>query len=131
VEKLVEQRNLLVIDDEPAITALIKRIAQGCGYNVVATSQSDDFRQHLRTMRTDVIGLDLAMPTMDGIEILRHLAHERCQAQILIISGFDRRILETALRLGEALGLNVVGTISKPLQIDKLRNLLVQLGDPS
>ena len=126
----MERRNFLVLDDEPAITALIKRVAEGCGYNVVTISQPEDIRQHLKTMRTDVIGLDLAMPTMDGIEILRLLADERSQAQILIISGFDRRILETALRLGEALGLNVVGTISKPLQIDKLRNLLGQLGDP-
>ena len=39
---------LLVIDDEPAITRLMKRVAEECGYAVIATTDAEVFRQHAR-----------------------------------------------------------------------------------
>ena len=44
------------------------------------------------------------MPGMDGVELLRFLADEDFQEPVLIISGFDRRVLESAFRLGEGAG---------------------------
>ena len=123
----VECGTLLVVDDEPAITALVKRIAEPCGYDVVATSDVEIFKQHVRTEATDLICMDLAMPQTDGIELMRFLAAEGCQSRLLIMSGSEPQLLQTALRLGEALGLPVVGTISKPLRIDELRSLLSDL----
>jgi YesN/AraC family two-component response regulator len=64
------------------------------------------------------------MPCFDGIEILRFLARRQCRSQLLIISGFDPGMVQSALRLGEALGLNMAGTIAKPIDIAKLRRLL-------
>ena len=52
--------------------------------------------------------MDLGMP-VDGVELLRFLADEGFQGPVLIISGFDRRVLESAFRLGEAQGLNMAG----------------------
>ena len=39
---------------------------------------------------------------------------------MLIISGFDRRVLESAFRLGEALGLNMAGPLEKPVRLEEL-----------
>jgi CheY-like chemotaxis protein len=121
---------LMVIDDEPAITALFKRVAQGCGYDVIATSDSEDFKQRVRAGDLDLICLDLGMPGTDGIELLRFLAAEECRCRVLIMSGSDPQLLHTALRLAEALGLNVVGSIPKPLQIAEVRQLLDALCRP-
>ena len=41
-----------------------------------------------------------------------------------IVSGFDRRVLESAFRLGEALGLNMVGPVEKPVRLEVLEELL-------
>ena len=60
------------------------------------------------------------MPGMDGVELLRFLADEDYNAPVLIVSGFDRRVLESAFRLGEALGLNMAGPLEKPVRLDQL-----------
>jgi CheY-like chemotaxis protein len=119
---------LLVIDDEPAITALVKRVAEPCGYEVLATSDPEEFKQRVRADAPDLICLDLAMPTVDGIELMRFLAGEGCRSKILVMSGSEPQLLSAALRLGEALGLPIAGTIAKPLRLDALRTLLTDLG---
>ena len=121
---------LLLIDDEPAITRLMKRVAEECGYDVVATTDADIFKQHVHDDGLALICLDLAMPGTDGIELLRFLADESCKCRVLVMSGSDRQWLHTALRLAEALGLDIAGSIPKPLQIEKLRTLLVALCRP-
>ena len=115
---------LLVIDDEPLVAALIGRIARRAGFDVIVTSDPTDFRQRVRSWRPAMISLDLGMPEADGVELLRHLADERVTAQIMIISGFDERVLTAAGRLGMARGLNMAGVLRKPVQIEDLRELL-------
>ena len=46
---------------------------------------------------------------------------------VLIISGFDRRVLESAFRLGAAQGLNMVGPLEKPVRLEELEDLLRKL----
>jgi CheY-like chemotaxis protein len=67
------------------------------------------------------------MPGMDGIELLRFLAEQDYRAPVLIVSGFDRRILESAFRLGEALGLNMAGPVEKPVRFEELAAMLSEL----
>jgi CheY-like chemotaxis protein len=119
--------SLLVIDDEPAITSLIKRIAESSGYEVFATSDPEFFKQHVRTTPPDLICMDLAMPQVDGIELMRFLASEQCPSKLLIMSGSEPQLLHSALRLGEALGLPILQTIPKPLRIEALKALLADL----
>jgi FixJ family two-component response regulator len=67
------------------------------------------------------------MPQVDGVEILRFLAEEKCRARVILISGFDRRVLESTMRLGEALGLNMVGPLEKPVRLQVVLDLLQEL----
>lgn len=123
--------SFLLIDDEPAIGALIRRAAESCGYRVFVTTDAVTFEQLFAMEDPGLIALDLAMPGADGIELLRRLADAGCQAKILIISGFDRRVVEAAFRLGDALGLKMAGTIPKPIGIAELRKLLSDLRRPA
>ena len=101
------ENSLFVIDDEPAICTLIQRIAEGCGYPVAVTSDPAVFKQQFRAVAPNVICLDLAMPGSDGIEVLRFLAAQGCQARVLVISGYQSAMVQMAVRLGEALGLEI------------------------
>jgi CheY-like chemotaxis protein len=74
-----------------------------------------------------MVALDLGMPGMDGIELLRFLADQDYKAPVLIVSGFDRRVLESAFRLGEALGLSMAGPVEKPVRFEELETMLEQL----
>ena len=70
-----------------------------------------------------MVALDLGMPGMDGVELLRFLAEEGYRAPVLIISGFDRRVLERAFRLGQALGLTMAGPLEKPVRLEELEGV--------
>jgi CheY-like chemotaxis protein len=119
-------KRLLIVDDEPAIAEVIESVASARGYEVTTTADAGAFLA-AAALEPDVIVLDLSLPDTDGVELLRHLAQSGCRARILIVSGFDERVLETSGRLGAALGLDVAGTLNKPIRIAELRSALAKL----
>ena len=64
---------------------------------------------------------------VDGVEMLRFLSDGDFEGPVLIISGFDRRVLESAFRLGEALGLSMMGPLEKPVRLEDLEELLKRM----
>lgn len=123
----VECPRLLVIDDEPTLAALVASAAEACGYRSEVTTTEARFRELFQAARPHMVALDLGMPGADGVELLRFLAQEEYRAPVLIISGFDRRILESAFRLGEAHGLKMAGPLEKPVRLEELERLLAEL----
>lgn len=117
-------RHLLLIDDEPAFGRIIAHAAEAAGYQAHVTISAEPFIAQYRELRPDVVALDLAMPQVDGVELLRFLSEEKCRAPVIIVSGFDRRVLESSMRLGSALGLNMVGPLEKPVRLQDLLDLL-------
>ena len=115
---------LLLIDDEPQLAAFVASAARMCGFDPITTDQDEDFRARLLADDPQMVALDLGMPGMDGVELLRFLADHDFKGPVLIISGFDRRVLESAFRLGEALGLKMVGPLEKPARLDALEVIL-------
>ena len=118
---------LLLIDDEPALAAFVADVARDCGFDPELTATNEQFRSALLAECPDMIALDLGMPGMDGVELLRFLAEQGCRAPVLIISGFDRRVLESAFRLGEALGLTMIGPLEKPVRAEELERVLTEM----
>jgi DNA-binding response OmpR family regulator len=122
----MKQPQLLLIDDEPALADFVANAARECGFEPVVASNDKRFREEFRAVRPDVVAMDLGMP-VDGVELLRFLADEDFEGPVLIISGFDRRVLESAFRLGEAQGLQMAGPIEKPVRLEELEDLLNRL----
>jgi DNA-binding response OmpR family regulator len=118
------QPRLLLIDDEPALAEFLANAAVEAGFEPAITSEDKQFRDEFLRARPDVVALDLGMPGMDGVELIRFLADQDYRAPVLIVSGFDRRVLESAFRLGEALGLNMAGPLEKPVRLEALETLL-------
>ena len=118
---------LLLIDDEPALADFLATAAEESGFEPVVTSQDEEFRAAFLAQRPDMVALDLGMPGMDGVELIRFLADQGYDAPVLIVSGFDRRVLESAFRLGEALGLTMVGPVEKPVRFEVLEEMLSRL----
>ena len=121
------QPSLLQIDDEPALAEFLADAARGCGFEPVVTSNDSEFREQFLGAQPDMVALDLGMPGMDGVELLRFLAAENYRAPVLIVSGFDRRVLDSAFRLGEAIGLTMAGPVEKPVRLEDLEGVLSQL----
>ena len=121
------QPQLLLIDDEPALAQFLATAAEDCGFQSRITSRDEAFRAEFLASTPDMVALDLGMPGMDGVELLRFLAERDYRSPVLIVSGFDRRVLESAFRLGEALGLNMAGPLEKPVRLEELEALLARL----
>jgi EAL domain-containing protein (putative c-di-GMP-specific phosphodiesterase class I) len=114
---------ILVVDDEPDVGEFIAAAAQNLGLQCIHTTDAAALSQ-LLTSDVTLILLDLMMPDMDGIEGLRLLGELHCKAGIVLMSGISKRVLETAEKLANTLGLFIVGRLAKPFQLADLEQLL-------
>lgn len=118
---------LLVIDDEPAFGQIVKRVAQGCGFEVAVTETPDAFINAVRMWHPTVILLDLKIPGSDGIQLLRLLAADNCPAHVVLSSGADAKVLDSAMLLGRERGLTMGAVLQKPIRVENLRVRLTGL----
>jgi len=115
---------VMVVDDDPAFGEFVRKVAQGCGFQVAVTRDGTAFSADYARERPDLILLDLQMPGTDGVELLRVLADLGCTAPILVMSGFDAKVVDTARRLGAARGLTMGSVLTKPIRAADLRAVL-------
>jgi EAL domain-containing protein (putative c-di-GMP-specific phosphodiesterase class I) len=120
---------LLVIDDDLASSAIIGRIARGCGYDTIITIDADDFRSRVSSWEPTVIVLDLSMPEMNGDQVIAWLAKRGCKAHILIVSGLELARMREAEATGRSLGLNMAGVLQKSLHVEKIRDVFLEIYD--
>src|SRR5690349_678964 len=103
----VLNNRLLVIDDDPAMGRLVERAADGLGFEVVVTEDPSTVLNTALGWRPTVLMLDLRMPGTDGIELLRGLADDKCDAYVILMSAADEKVMETAVALGRDRGLRM------------------------
>jgi len=107
---------ILVVDDEPDIRATIKDILEDEGYLVETAESAASAREARRRQRPDVILLDIWMPDLDGISLLREWSERGgLPCPVIMISGHGN--IETAV---EATRLGAWDFIEKPLSLAKL-----------
>jgi len=107
---MIHPASMLVIDDDPVIGQFLCRLGSSLDLRCDVTTTAERFLELLRP-ETSLIFLDLVMPGIDGIQLLRLLSERKCKTPIIIMSGIERRVLEVAERLAKALELRVVGML--------------------
>ena len=117
---------LVVIDDEPDMARLISDVADISGYSVAAFFDPREFVSHYDDS-VDVIFLDLIMPEMSGLEVIHFLVAQRSRASLILMTGFNTDMLETAQEAAISGNLNFVSGFRKPFRFDDLRSLLDEL----
>ena len=115
---------VLIVDDDPGFGEFVRKVAQGSGYDVVLARDMAAFEAGYASRPPDLIMLDLQMPGADGVEVLRVLADRGCTAVILVMSGVDAKVVDTARRLGAARGLTMGRVLTKPIRAADLREIL-------
>jgi CheY-like chemotaxis protein len=68
-------RRILILDDDPAVGQTIQWIAEGLGFEAEYVTSSAEFFERLSQNCPDIITIDLVMPGLDGVEIMRLLVH--------------------------------------------------------
>jgi len=114
---------LIVIDDEIDLAGFVGDVATQAGFAVEQFNNARIFKDKYNKC-ADVIVLDLIMPGVDGIEIIRYLAEIKCNALLILMSGFDSGVLHSAQTLATEHGLNFAGSLNKPFRANELSELL-------
>lgn len=117
----------LILDDEAAIGRVICRVAQGAGFTAQSATDVTEFQAKFAQAAPDVVFLDLQLGSKDGLGQLRFLADQHYPHAVILMSGFDQRVLAAAERLGRDLGLDILASINKPFRADDLASLFRQL----
>lgn len=118
---------MMVIDDDPDARELVIKLLGRLGHaDVTGAENGVDALASLDVadVQPDVLFVDLEMPEMGGVELLRHLAEREFQGRVILISGADEDTLAVAEGMAKYRGVNVVGYITKPASSEALTKAL-------
>ena len=110
---------LLVVDDEPGIIAVVERFARAQGFHVIARSDGREIVAELPTLKADVALVDLRLPGMSGIDLLRAIHDADPACRVILMTGHAS--VDSAI---EAVKLGALDYLSKPFDFDRLGELL-------
>ena len=110
------KKTILIVDDEPEIRGLMQEILTEEGYITFAVKNAKDAQQMILTNPPDLVYLDIWMPQVDGITLLKKWSEaNQLNFPVIMISG--HATIETAV---EATRLGAFDFIEKPLSIENL-----------
>ncbi len=113
----LKRYNILLVDDEPTITALLKEFLCKRGYNCVAFNNSNNAFEYIKTKKIDLLITDLDMPEMSGIELIKKIRKNFgvYGPQIVVIGGNAAKL--TGLNTEEY---NIAETFLKPFNLSSV-----------
>jgi two-component system, NtrC family, response regulator HydG len=113
---------ILVVDDEPALLALLQDALGDWGYHVKHASTGAAAIGMLRSELFDAALIDIRMPDMTGLDLLREIKRQDSCAEVVMMTGYPA--ISSAI---EALREGAYDYLSKPLILDELRHLMARL----
>ena len=124
------QRRIVVVDDERSARTLTGRVLANLGATRV--DLVEDGAAALACFADsgtspELLICDLAMPGMDGVQLLRALAERGVCAPLVLMADGDERLLGAARHLASVHGFTVLGSIRKPVAPDQLARILSRL----
>jgi len=110
----INAKVLLVDDEEQFLKALSQRL-EGRGMKIEAATSGEDALRQAKGKDFDAIVLDLVMPGLDGLDVLKQLRQENPDLQIIMLTGHA-----TVEKSVEAIKEGAVELLEKPVNMDKL-----------
>ena len=118
------EKRLLVVDDEPEFGEFVRKVASDIGYEVQVTTDGWTFQKVYANFQPTTIVLDMVMPEIDGNELVLWLMDQGYTSDLIIITGYSPDYAKDAKILAEFKGLRSVRTLTKPIRLAKLREVL-------
>jgi two-component system, response regulator, stage 0 sporulation protein F len=93
--------HLLLVDDEPAVRDLLHEYFEGQGYKVSTAANGELALAAVRAERPDLVMLDIRMPGLDGVEVLRRLRrHDTTLPVVMVTANEDVELARELLDMG-------------------------------
>jgi two-component system, OmpR family, KDP operon response regulator KdpE len=109
-----EHRHILVVDDEPQITRVLRTALTAQGYEIRVAHDGESALELMKDWRPDLVLTDLAMPNVDGIELCRRI-REASDVPIIVLSVREQETTKV-----EALDAGADDYVTKPFSMDEL-----------
>ena len=109
---------VLVVDDDPAVRLLLRRMLEARGYQVVEAGDGSEALRSLRSRPADCIITDICMPGMGGCDLIAALRREAPRIPVIAITGAVDTSSDSFQNLARAFG--VKGVLAKPFTARQL-----------
>ncbi len=119
---MTAQPVLVVVDDEQGIRDVVERLARRCGFDAMSCGGGVQALAQLGTKHADVALVDLRMPDLGGLDVIRAIRDMDPRCQTVLMTGYAT--VETAV---EAVKLGATDYLSKPLDLARLEQLLTDI----
>jgi EAL domain-containing protein (putative c-di-GMP-specific phosphodiesterase class I)/response regulator RpfG family c-di-GMP phosphodiesterase/HPt (histidine-containing phosphotransfer) domain-containing protein len=126
---LVQCSSVLVVDDDVVVLKQMQPMLSSLGVAEVLTAANGMeaiATLSARATELEVVVCDLNMPEMDGVELIRRFGQTGFKGALILMSGAEPQILNTARQLAEMQGLRVLGLINKPVMPRDMAALLAR-----
>lgn len=108
---------ILVVDDEPAVCELIKKFLTSLGFSVRTAQSGEEALEKLQEEEPSLVLLDIKMPGIDGIEVLRRIRADNKKLPVFLATAVsDENVRREAFNLG------ATKWITKPISLMSLRD---------
>lgn len=116
-------KRIFIVEDLPIMRDLLCGIYESLGHHVVGTAENghDAISEYPKYM-PDLMSLDISLPDMDGLAVLKEIRTKYSQAKVLIVTANDQKVLED-----RAVALGAFGVLLKPFTIDSVTETLSKL----
>jgi DNA-binding NtrC family response regulator len=117
-----QQPLLIIVDDEQGILEVTSRFAEKAGFEVAVCSRGRDAIALIQARRPDLVMVDLRMPEVGGLDILRAIRDVDAHCQAVLMTGYAS--VDSAV---EAVKLGAMDYLTKPLDFGRLDQLLANV----
>lgn len=115
-------KNLLIVDDQTGIRLLLDEVFRKEGYQTYLASNGMEALQLVQEKEPDCILLDMKMPGIDGIEVLKKIKKEWANIPVIMMTAYDEiEMTEDAIGLGAEL------YFTKPFNIFEVRDAVNEI----
>ena len=115
-------KTILVVDDDKNIRLLLKAELTLQGYEVVLAGGGLEALRKIQEATPDLIILDIKMPDIHGLEVLRAIRKQDKELPVVICTAYEKMKDDYAVWSGQ-----VAAYLTKPLDLEHLRNVVYEL----
>ena len=83
------EKNILLVDDDDALRTVVKHELENNGFTVHDVGDGPEALSYLPGSKTSVVVLDIKMPEMNGLDVLRKIKEDKLPVKVIMLTGVD------------------------------------------